>query len=152
MKTKEFIQRVEELGYKVHITNYAIYSENNGNLLWMIYKKKQYKLEIFDLTTEKNAKELFDLCVEYAKTPIEEREEKFYLQKIKSFYEVTKDEAYMFLKLCIDDDIFFLGSIRQDYNCKTQFTQKEIDRIKEEQHTDLSEFKQIPVDEVKNEI
>lgn len=152
MKTKEFIQRVEELGYKVHITNYAIYSENNGNLLWMIYKKKQYKLEIFDLTTEKNAKELFDLCVEYAKTPIEEREEKFYLQKIKSFYEVTKDEAYMFLKLCIDDDIFFLGSIRQDYNCKTQFTQKEIDKIKEEQHIDLSEFKQIPVEEVENEL
>ncbi len=31
---------------------------------------------------------------------------------------------------------------------RTQFTQKEIDKIKEEQHTDLSEFKQIPVEEI----
>lgn len=106
MKTKEFIKRVEELGYKVHITNYAIYSENNGNLLWMIYKKKQYKLEIFDLTTEKNAKELFDLCVEYAKTPIEEREEKFYLQKMESFYDDGYDESRAFLNLDTSIDVF----------------------------------------------
>lgn len=152
MKTKEFIKRVEELGYKVHITNYAIYSENNGNLLWMIYKKKQYKLEIFDLTTEKNAKELFDLCVEYAKTPIEEREEKFYLQKMESFYDDGYDESRAFLNLDTSIDVFRVTTMSETSIFKTQFTQKEIDKIKEEQHTDLSEFKQIPVEEIENEI
>lgn len=152
MKTKEFIKKVEELGYKVHITNYVIYSENNGNLLWMIYKKKQYKLEIFDLTTEKNAKELFDLCVEYATTPIEEREEKFYLQKMESFYDGDYDESRAFLNLDTSIDAFSITTINETSIFKTQFTQREIDKIKEEQHTDLSEFKQIPVEEVENEI
>ena len=51
----------------------------------------------------------------------------------------------------MDDNTFFLSDVGQYDNSKTQFTQKEIDKIKEEQHTDLSEFKQIPVEEVEND-
>lgn len=143
MKTKEFIKRVKELGYNCFTNESYIFISSGYTSIATIALHKMYCITLY---TDDN--KLGELCIEYAKTPIEEREEKFYLQKIKSFYEVTKDEAYMFLKLCIDDDIFFSGSIRQDYNCKTQFTQKEIDKIKEEQHTDLSEFKQIPVEEM----
>lgn len=150
MKTKEFIEKVEELGYSVSNTDYAEYLYNKGDLLGLVQNNKQYKLTVYDLFKEKNARELFNLCVEYARTPIKERgeEEKFYLQKMKSFYEVADDESCMFLKLDMEDNTHFLSDVGQYDNCKTQFTQKEIDKIKEEQHTDLSEFKQIPVEEV----
>ena len=87
---------------------------------------------------------------EYAKTPIEEREkeEKFYLQKIRSFYDENYREDYAFLNFKPDGNYFCLHSIEEAYNFKTQFTQREIDNIKEEQHTYLSEFKQIPVEEI----
>lgn len=149
MKTSEFIKRVEELGYSVINSKYTIYVNKDEILLAIIEKGRQYKLETYNLTAEQNAEELFDLCVEYAKTPIEEREEeeKFYLQKIESFYD-DYDVKYAFLNLDMDENTFFLDNARQEYDCKTQFTQKEIDKIKEEQHTDLSEFKQIPVESV----
>lgn len=86
---------------------------------------------------------------EYERTPINERgeEEKFYLQKIESFYD-NSDEEYTFLNLDMNDSTFLLSDLEQYDNFKTQFTQKEIDKIKENQHTDLSEFKQIPVESV----
>lgn len=74
-------------------------------------------------------------------------EEKFYLQKMKSFYERDYNERFMFLNSNKRNSDFWLSSITHNPNNKTQFTQKEIDKIKEEQHTDLSEFKQIPVEE-----
>lgn len=112
-------------------------------------KKKQYVLEIYNFFLKQNAEALVDLCLEYAETPIEEREEekKFYLQKMKSFYDTDYDEEYAFLNFA-KMKYFMLNNLKQDNCYKTQFTQKEIDKIKEEQHTDLSEFKQIPVEEI----
>lgn len=82
--------------------------------------------------------------------PIDEREEeeKFYLQKMKSFYDKDYDESHAFLNLDTSIDVFCITSMSETSIYKTQFTQKEIDTIKEEQHTDLSEFKQIPVEEI----
>lgn len=160
VKTKEFIKRVEELGCRVEDTGFNLYLYSGEDLVAFVGKKKQYVLEIYILEIynfflKQNAEALVDLCVEYAKTPIDEREEeeKFYLQKIKSFYEVKIDKDNMFLILDMDDNSFFLSDVQfyDKYmrgNFKTQFTQKEIDKIKEEQHTDLSEFRQIPVEEV----
>lgn len=150
MKTKEFIEKVEELGYSVSNTDYAEYLYNKGDLLGLVQNNKQYKLTVYDLFKEKNARELFNLCVEYARTPIKERkeEEKFYLQKMKSFYENVYDEKDNFLNFGKSRNIYFLFNKDQCDGCQTQFTQREIDKIKEEQHTDLSEFKQIPVEEV----
>lgn len=160
MKTKEFIKKVEKLGYRVEDTGFNLYLYSGEDLVAFVGKKKQYVLEIYILEIynfflKQNAEALVDLCVEYAKTPIDEREEeeKFYLQKIKSFYEVKIDKDNMFLILDMDDNSFFLSDVQfyDKYmrgNFKTQFTQKEIDKIKEEQHTDLSEFEQIPVEEV----
>ena len=87
---------------------------------------------------------------EYERTPINERgeEEKFYLQKIKSFYEDGRSDKFAFLNLDIDGEFFWLSTAECVCDQKNQFTQKEIDKIKEEQHTDLSEFKQIPVESV----
>lgn len=153
MKTKEFIQRVKKLGYEVDDKGTGMFLYNGNDIIVFVSKEKQYKLETSNFSAVKNPEKLFDLCVEYAKTPIEERkeEEKFYLQKIENFYDAY-NEKYAFLNLDMDDNIFFLSDIEQCDNYKTQFTQKEIDKIKEEQHTDLSEFKQIPVEELENEI
>ncbi len=154
MKTKEFINQVKNLGYEIEIKYGEMIISLASKICVRIDLNRQFGIITYPENFGNNGHRLFVICMEYARMPVEarEEEEKFYLKKMKSFYEARKDEEYMFLKLCIDDDIFFLGSIRQDYNCKTQFTQKEIDKIKEEQHTDLSGFKQIPVEELENEI
>lgn len=154
MKTSEFIKRVKKLGYEVDDKGTGMFLYNGNDIIVFVSKEKQYKLETSNFSAVKNPEELFDLCVEYAKTPIEERgkEQKFYLQKMKSFYEIKVNKDNMSLILDMDDNSFFLSDVLfydkyMGGNFKTQFTQKEIDKIKEEQHTDLSEFKQLPVEE-----
>lgn len=152
MKTKEFIKKVKELGFKIRTNDIDIIVCDEIGPVATVNEVKQYGLSIYAETRYQIPQELFDLCTQYARTPIDEREgeQKFYLQKIKSFYD-TCDEEYAFLNLDMDDNTFFLSDVGQYDNSKTQFTQKEIDKIKEEQHTDLSEFKQIPVEEVEND-
>lgn len=154
MKTKEFIKKVKELGFNVEISREDVLIKRDGCILAMISKTSPYTMSTYTAFKVKHADELLDLCVEYVKTPVEEREEeeKFYLKKMKSFYEARKDEESMFLTLVINYNFFLLSGMRQCQNYQTQFTQKEIDKIKEEQHTDLSEFKQIPVEDIEEYI
>lgn len=154
MKTKEFIQRVKKLGYEVDDKGTGMFLYNGNDIIVFVSKEKQYKLETSNFSAVKNPEELFDLCTQYARTPIDEREgeQKFYLQKMETFYDEEYDEEYAYLNLTINANYFTLNDLTQNNYCKTQFTQKEIDKIKEEQHTDLSEFEQIPVEELENEI
>ena len=149
MKTKEFIRRAKELGFVAgrHLDgNMAIFARDG--VIVFIDEYMPYGLIMDTKHLKYLTKELFDLCVEYARTPIDEREEeeKFYLQKIESFYDVNYDEEGAYLNYDKDDSVFFLHDLTENNECKTQFTQKEIDQIKKEQHTDLSEFKKIPVE------
>lgn len=157
MKTKEFIKRVEELGFDVEISREVeinredVLIKRDGCIFAMISRISPYTMSTYTAFGVKHADELLDLCVEYAKTPIEEREEeeKFYLQKIRSFYD-NYDEEEAFLTLDISNNFFMLSDPRE-YNCyKTRFTQKEIDEIKKKYHTDLSEFKQVEVEKWKS--
>lgn len=150
MKTSEFIKKVEKLGYRVEDTGFNLYLYSGEDLVAFVGKKKQYVLEIYNFFLKQNAEALVDLCVEYAQTPLTEREEeeKFYLQKMRSFYDDDYDESRAFLNLDTSIDAFSITTINEACIFKTQFTQREIDKIKEEQHTDLSEFKQIPVEEI----
>lgn len=152
MKTKEFIEKVEELGYHVSSTSTNIFVDGGGAIFMMVAKGKQYKIEIYDISNKENAKELFDLCAEYARTPIEEREEekKYYLylkNKNRGFYE----SIYSYLTLHKKDNTFSLDVGVETAGLTAQFTQKEIDEIKEKFNTDLSEFEQIPVEEIEAE-
>lgn len=154
MKTKEFIRRAKELGFVAgtHLDgNMAIFARDG--VIVFINEYMPYGLIMDTKHLKYLTNELFDLCVEYAGTPIEEREEeeKFYLQKIESFYDEGYDEEYAYLNFNRIDNVFWLSDATYNSDDKTQFTQKEIDNIKEEQHTDLSEFKQIPVEEVNND-
>lgn len=143
MKTKEFIKKINELGYNVKETENSMIVRKEFTHLAVIDKENIYGFKYF----YHNDKDLFKLCVDYTSTPIEEREKekKYYLQKIKDFYD---DEESRYLNFDTEKNIYFISSKFQYKMFKTQFTQKEIDKIKEEQHTDLSEFKQIPVEEV----
>lgn len=82
MKTSEFIKKVEKLGYSIFKGSSVLYIRANELTLGLVSLEKMYYM---DLETE--LKELFDLCIEYAQTPIEEREEekKYYLQKNEKF-------------------------------------------------------------------
>lgn len=150
MRTKEFIKQVTSLGYEVDIKHGEMRISWYGKECVCIDLEHQFGIYIYWRNLGNNAHRLFVICMEYARTPIKEREEeeKFYLQKMKSFYDDDYDEEYAFLNLDMAYITFFLGDAGQEYDCNTQFTQKEIDKIKQEQHTDLSEFKQIPVEEV----
>lgn len=149
MKTSEFLREVKSLGYTAEISHDKIRISWFGKECVCIDLKHQFGIYFYPQNAGNNAHRLYVICMEYARTPIEarEEEEKFYLQKIKSFYDTDYDEEYAFLNFA-KMKYFMLNNLKQDNCYKTQFTQKEIDKIKEEQHTDLSEFKQIPVEEV----
>lgn len=153
MKTKEFIKQVRSLGYEVDIRHGEMRISWCGKECVCIELEHQFGIYIYSRNLGNNAHRLFVICMEYARMPVKtrEEEEKFYLQKIRSFYDEFYRKDYSFLNFKPDGNYFCLHSTKEAYNFKTQFTQKEIDEIKEEQRTDLSEFKQIPVEEVENE-
>lgn len=124
-----------------------------GKICVRIDLNRQFGIYTYPHNFGNNAHRLFVICVEYARMPVEarEEEEKFYLQKMRSFYDRYYDETAKFLNI-FKDKYFMLSNLKQGDYYKTQFTQKEIDKIKEEQHTDLSEFKQIPVEEIEDEL
>lgn len=151
MKTKEFIRRAKELGFVAgrHLDgNMAIFARDG--IIVLIDEYMPYGLIMDTKHLKYLTKELFDLCVEYARTPIDKREDKerFYLQKIEDFYDVNYDEEFAYLNFDVKENTFYLSNKSHSTELKTQFTQNEIDKIKGEQHTDLSEFIQIPVEEV----
>lgn len=77
MKTKEFIKRVEELGYKVRKVYSQIEIMSQGLTVATVSTKRMYVIKSFCFVDVewKNQDKLFDLIIEYAKTPIDEREE-----------------------------------------------------------------------------
>lgn len=152
MKTKEFIKKIEKMGYDIEIVYDTIRVKYCGGILARIDKVKPYTLDTKATFEVKHVKELFDLCAEYASTPIEEREkeEKYYLRKKENFYE-DYDESRAFLNLDTSIDAFSISTINETSIFKTQFTQSEINKIKVEQHTHLAEFEQIPVEQIEAE-
>lgn len=76
MLTKEFIRRVEDLGYEVNVSMFysSIRSDFDNNVIGTISEKDVNRIDTnghFPV-----AHDLFDLMVEYAKTPVEERKVK----------------------------------------------------------------------------
>lgn len=80
MKTKEFIRRVEELGLKCEKAEqvcfvYDLEGSYYGSVCHSIPNQISNTTRAWD-TLDKDAQEkLFDLFIEYAKTPIEDRKE-----------------------------------------------------------------------------
>ena len=146
MKTKEFIKKVQELGFytidyesKISIVNDVVKVAIIDKLIPMQISNYYYA---YDQLCNEDKDKLFDLIVEYAKTPIEEREEekKYYLRHrwMEGYYTNYLYKRGDYMSLCTLD-------LNPEF--KTQFTLKEIEEIKEKFDTDLSDFEMVEVEE-----
>lgn len=151
MKTKEFIKRVEELGFEVfNEDGYLVVKDEYGYNLAYVNKTTLTQMSTdymeWDGVYDEDKTKLFDLIVEYAKTPVNEREEekKFYL-KHRWFKPSPIYKNY--LNYWIGNDEYWLDYKNESKEIQTQFTLKEIDEIKEKFNTDLGDFKKTEVKE-----
>ena len=79
MKTREFVEKVNSLGFGVEILDLDVVVENSsGSNLLVVQKSNQYVLDTdwsyFELLKDETQAELFGIAVEYASTKPEERE------------------------------------------------------------------------------
>lgn len=138
MKTKDFIKKLNELGYNVKETEHSMIVRKEYTHLAVIDKENIYGFKYF----YHNDKDLFKLCVDYTSTPIKEREEekRYYLFKFnKKFYE---NEYLNYNKYY---NRWLLGDMIEDAQYKTKFTLNEIEDIKKKFNTELLEFVRVEV-------
>ena len=151
MKTKEFIKRVDELGFIAYKDGdyWSIKDENEdivANLNKTTLSQVCTDFMGWDEVYNEDKEKLFDIIVEFAKTPLDEREEekKFYLKHRWIF---DKD-FYMYLrKTSYDDKEMRFGVINFSGNDSLKFTLKEIEEIKKKFDTDLKDFELVEVEE-----
>ena len=163
MKTKEFIEKVEKMGFDIayyknpysnekSIFDYdliTIYLDDQD--LVKIWTSCQYAISTIsdghlDYLYGYDVKELYKLCFEYANTPVKDREEekKFYLKHRyfeiagggRGFFTIDKESELPFLKFMTSSD-----------NYNQIFTLNETEEIKEKFDTDLSDFELVEVEE-----
>lgn len=93
MKTKEFIKQVRSLGYEVNIKYSEMIISLTSKICVRIDLNRQFGIITYPENFGNNGHRLFVICMEYARMPVEarEEEEKFYLQKIKS----TKNKKFL---------------------------------------------------------
>lgn len=144
MTTNEFIKAVKELGYEAEIEDELIVIIYKNKTLACIFTKELYRMSSYfpEIDCVKNAGILFALIFQYAVTPIEDREDKekkYYLR-----HKWMRSGDFKFLYFDKDFKIYGLTSIRFK-EVKTEYTEKEIEEIKEKFNTDLSDFEMIEV-------
>ena len=124
MKTTEFIKAVEELGFITASTTKLIRVKDQEGIGLVLVRKDKW-LELDTLWNPGVNEQLFDLAVEYAKTPIEEREEpkKYYLRH--KYLKAAVGSNYLVLNTLFDAMILG-GKTETDVN-KTKFTRQEIE-------------------------
>lgn len=149
LTTKKFIKEAEELGFRfLQCTkDIEIYYENR-QVAYVCWYRRFYvgtTCWFHDLPEELQEK-LFNLLVEYGRTPIDEREEpqKFYLQLTTLIAAGTEN----YLNYNTINGSFLLSGRWQTPLYQTQFTQAEIDEMKEKFGDALSGFEKIPVEEI----
>lgn len=151
MTTNELIKKVEILGYEITKkqffdgTNYFVIYNSFGGAMCYVAINKLFEMKI--CLDKYMSEELFDLIVEYAKTPIEDREEekKFLIQHkylvsknllpVNLVWNKLKD-VYRSINLNVDNHIY-----------QAQFTFKEYEEIKKKLNTDLADFELVEVEE-----
>ncbi|EGC83384.1 hypothetical protein [Anaerococcus hydrogenalis] len=149
MKTKEFIKRVKELGFEVfNEDDYLVikdeYESNVANVNKTTLAQMSTDYIEWDEIYDEDKTKLFDLLIEYAKTPIDERKEekKFYLK-----HRWIKGCVIMYLYRNTLNGYCYLGDKKCRPHRQKMFTLKEIEEIKEKYNTDLSDFEKKEVEE-----
>jgi hypothetical protein len=151
LKTKEFIKEVRSLGLEIAESLYEISIYDGNDELAYIRKDKRFYVctyfEFSEYLSEELQEKLYNLIDKYARTPLEEREEqeRFFLK-----FKIETDDDCNFLNYDKNDDEPTLDNSLETSNFQTRFTQKEIDEIKEKFGLTLSDFEQIPIEEVED--
>lgn len=148
MRTKEFIKRVKELGYGVINYGRKYNITNNGEQIATVDEFIPMQISnyywAYDKLCNVDKEKFYNLLVEYAKTPIEERIEpkKYYLK-----HKWINNDGYNYLTLYLDDDVYALEEQDEVDWMKNKFTLEEIEDIKEKCGTDLYDFEMVAVEE-----
>ncbi len=123
MKTKEFIEKVETMGYKVGDgEKVKIIRDSDGNILLSVYEDRKYNIDSdygILLTPE-----LFSLAVEYAKTPISKRSARYHIV-IKGLSLSTGEKLY--LNFDPINGNYFVSNLNGYF--KNKFTEDEIYKL-----------------------
>ena len=145
MKTKEFIKKVEELGYDVELYPSHVVIKTSNISVATVYTQRLYEINTRSIVKVEltHKEELFDLIIKYAKTPIDEREEpkKYYLR----YKWINAD--YNYLNYDCRLDVYGLDRILSFNWIKGKFTLEEIEDIKEKYDTKLEDFEIVEVEE-----
>lgn len=150
MKTKEFIEKVEELGFRAEESDSGI-DVINGVFQHLCHVSKTFRFVLdtdwteFEEAGEATREDLYKLAVEYANTPIEEREEekKYRIELINDVVKCNSRGSY--LNLVVDTGQHMMSASKETSELKTQFTQKEIDNFPDEVKEILPLCKQVEV-------
>ena len=122
MKTSEFIRRVESIGYKTVKTDSYINIYDADNMIEPVASVNMYctsQLFIYDAYYH-----LAKFIVEYAETPLDEREdEKKYYVKVFKGYRGYLNVSHATSK-------FMTADMSQTVSYQTQFTEIEIEQLK----------------------
>ncbi|MGH4761578.1 hypothetical protein ACR902_26765 [Klebsiella pneumoniae] len=133
MKTKEFIKKVESMGYSIKIIDNLtfVFNSNNSTVL-SISNNRQYGIDCNYNTPA--TPELFSVAVEYAKKPIDERKEDKKYQ-VKAFGEILNINIFGTAMFLFEDKL------------KTKFTLKEIGQLKKRKDIPL-DWNKVKLEEV----
>lgn len=123
MKTKEFIEKAEAMGYKVENVDHVIFvAKNDDYTVLSVPDNRKY---VIDCNYTNPAKpELFSLAVEYAKTPISKRSAKYHVGIIGLSLS-TGEKLY--LNFDPINGNYFISNLNGFF--KNKFTEDEIDEL-----------------------
>ncbi|WP_051145881.1 hypothetical protein [Anaerococcus senegalensis] len=148
MKTNEFIKRVDELGFKAHKGVTCIDIVSDGFTVAKVSTYRVYVINSFCFVDVEwtNQDKLFNLIVEYAKTPIEDRKEetRFYLKH--RYFKCTNGDSRYF-QIYESDGTPWLNAMYTVMGYKKQFTLKEIENMGEKFHTNFEDFELVEVED-----
>lgn len=148
MKTKEFIKKVKELGFEIIRAGSHIDIMFNDFIVAGVYTDQMHVMTFYphEKLLLTNVDKLFELLVEYAKTPVDKREEekKFYL---KHRWIKPRPAYKTYLNHLIGMGEYWLDDNDETIDIKTKFTLKEIEEIKKKFNTELTDFEEVEVEE-----
>lgn len=147
MKTKEVIKELKDMNLQTEVRNdYLFVTDSYGEAVGSINLKAKFEIYIDfrnfrHKLSEDEREKVYVLLTKLAETEPQDREEKKYYLKHKWF----NFKYFNFLNFYIANDSYELNDKSNNVEFKTQFTQAEIDEIKERFNTNLEDFEQIPV-------
>jgi hypothetical protein len=151
MKTQEVIKELEKMNLKAEIRGDSLLVFNSfgfavaSTSLSRKFETNTYFLNFRKVLSKDQREKVYFLLTKLAETEPEDREEpeRFYLK----FEALTDNGSGTYLNYYKTDDSIGMSTRYQSFGFQTEFTQKEIDEIKEKFGVTLSDFRQIPVDE-----